>query len=530
MNLYHDPHRNLLVYRTDDPGRILTNVEEARQVNGHHVAVPVSLYNLQLLRWLDLPVVPVMASYGWPHAPGITPLEHQKLGANFMVLHPRCFNLSDMGTMKTLTTLWAADYIMDQYPKGECRGLIVAPLSILQRVWGDAIFKHFLGKRTYQIIHGSAGARSEKLGKSADFYIINFDGLGVGAKTKRKFELDGLSAAIRDRGDIRIAIVDECRAYADSTTKRHRIARLLLGQRDYLWMLTGSPTPNGPLDAYGQAKLLNNAFGESYGGYQNRTMMKVTQFKWVPRQGANKAARELLTPAIRFDIKDVWNGPAMTVQQRQVDLTADQRKAMNELKRQCQVMVKSGPIGIANEAAARTKYIQISGGAIYDNEHKYHVIDSAPRLAECEEIIRQTTRKVLCFVPLTSVLLVLCKHLSKKYSCGVLNGDVSPKDRAETIRRFASEEHPRIMLADPQTTAHGINEFVVADTVIWYLPTDKTELYLQGNKRAHRPGQKYPVSIVQLVSNELEREIFRRLESNEGLQGVLLDMVKENRI
>ena len=77
--------------------------------------------------------------------------------------------------------------------------------------------------------------------------------------------------------------------------------------------------------------------------------------------------------------------------------------------------------------------------------------------------------------------------------------------------------------------AHGLDLFM-AQTVVWYGVTDKTELYLQANKRAHRPGQKYPVTVVQLVSNALEREIYRRLESNTALQGALLDVVKKGEL
>ena len=77
--------------------------------------------------------------------------------------------------------------------------------------------------------------------------------------------------------------------------------------------------------------------------------------------------------------------------------------------------------------------------------------------------------------------------------------------------------------------AHGLDLWQ-AQSVVWYGPTDRTELYLQANRRAHRPGQKHPVTVVQIVSNKLEREIYRRLESNESLQGVLLQMVREGKI
>ena len=77
--------------------------------------------------------------------------------------------------------------------------------------------------------------------------------------------------------------------------------------------------------------------------------------------------------------------------------------------------------------------------------------------------------------------------------------------------------------------AHGLDLWR-AQTVVWYGCTEKTELYLQANKRAHRPGQKYPVSVVQLAATPLEREIYRRLENNTSLQGALLDMVRRGEL
>src|SRR5574337_1184746 len=140
--VYHDTARNLVVYKTDQVDKIAQYVPNARQINGEHIAVPLNLYNAQLLALLAMPIVPVMDNYDWPIEPGRKPLAHQKISANFKVTHPRSFDLSDMGTMKTLATLWAADWLMTQFPRGTCRAMVVTPLSIMERVWGDAIFKN----------------------------------------------------------------------------------------------------------------------------------------------------------------------------------------------------------------------------------------------------------------------------------------------------------------------------------------------------------------------------------------------------
>jgi SNF2 family DNA or RNA helicase len=273
--------------------------------------------------------------------------------------------------------------------------------------------------------------------------------------------------------------------------------------------------------------MVNNAFGKSFNSFREETMIKVTNFKWKPRSGGYDLARRLLTPSIRFDIKDVWNGPELTTQQRQVELTAEQKKLFADLKRDLQVVVKSGhPITALNEAAARTKFIQISLGGIYDSGHVSHAIDAKPRIDEIKAVLEQAPAKTIVFVPLTNIVNLLYKELKKRWSCEIVNGHTSQKDRTRIFQAFQEGADPRVLIADPGSMAHGLDLYA-AQTVIWYGTTDKTELYLQGNKRAHRPGQLYPVTVVQLVSNKLEVEIFRRLETNTSLQGALLDLVRK---
>jgi SNF2 family DNA or RNA helicase len=536
MEFHYDERRKLLIYELARFGAgpssvIEQRIPEARAINGRYIAVPMTLQNVQTLRWLGYPVASLMTdtTYDWPRPPGVTPYESQKLTANFLVTHPRCFNLSDMGTGKTNSILWAADWLMRQHAPGTFRALIVCPLSIMERVWADAIFKNFLGKRTFAILHGTAEQRLKALSMEVDFYVCNFDGVGVGAHTRKRFELDGFSKALSERLDIRLCIADEASAYKDSQTKRHRLARLIIGRRDYLWLATGTPTPQYPTDAYGLAKLVNNAWGKSFTTFRAETMYKATQFKWVALRDGYDKARKLLQPSIRIDISEVWDAPPLTTQVREVPLTAEQKKHMADLKRDLIVTLKSGkPITTVNEAGARQKFMQISAGAIYDGEHFSHAIDAEPRLAEIENVIGETTHKVVIFVGLTSIVNLLYKRLSKRWPCAIINGAVPARERADVIRRFGLVDDPlRVVICDPQATAHGINEMVTADTCIWATPTDKTELYLQGIKRICRPGQKYPMTVVQIVSNKLEQEIFRRLEHNETMQGALLDAVRK---
>ena len=151
-----------------------------------------------MLRYFNYPVAPIMdeASYDFPIEPGKKPLPHQKVYANFSVMHPKMFNLGDPGTMKTLSTLWAADFLMQQFPPGTTRALIVAPLTILDTVWAAGIFRNLVGRRTFKILTGDEAKRTKLLAEEADFYIINLDGIKVGARARPKRELRGFSASL----------------------------------------------------------------------------------------------------------------------------------------------------------------------------------------------------------------------------------------------------------------------------------------------------------------------------------------------
>ena len=508
--MWFDAQRNVVVYDTPGDDRIISSVPDAVKLYNGYVAAPATLYNLQLLRYLGFPTIqPMDVSYDWPGK--YVPFTAQRVTANFLVVHPRAFVLNDMGTGKTLAALWAADFVMRSNPGVRC--LIVAPLSTLERVWADAIFQNFLGRRSCVVLHGSAAKRAELLATDADFYIVNYDGVEVLAK-----QLDS-------RTDIRMCIVDEASAYRNRTTERHRLARRIIAPRDYLWLMTGTPTPNGPTDAYGMAKLVNNCFGEGWGSYHDRVMQKISMYKWVPKAGAHAEAHKLLQPSVRFAISDCMDLPPCTVQARDVELSPAQASAYKAMKKDLQIMAAKGPITAQNEAVLRLKLLQISCGAIYGADREIHHVDAAPRIKALREIMEQCNEKIIIFAPFTSVVSMLHRELKKGYSVEVINGQVPARQRNEVFSAFMEREHPRVIVADPGTMSHGLT-LTAASTIIWYAPTDRTETYLQANKRIDRPGQTKATTIVQLAATAVEREIYRRLEANETLQGLVLALAK----
>ena len=402
--MFYDEPSNLLVY--DRPE--LAEVEGAIRLDGSYVAFPATLTSLQRLHKLGQEVpAPLEHAYDWPGKH--TPFEAQKVTANFLVLNPRACVFSDTGTGKTSAALWAADYIMRLYEAAgkRVRCLILAPLSTLETVWKDEIFKLFWSRRKCEVVHGDAARRCKRLGADVDFYIGNYDGLGVSS----------FADALATRDDIQTVIVDEASAYKHSNTSRHKAARRLLGGRDYLWLMTATPTTNGPTDAYGIAKLVNNAGGESFRSFQERVTFSAGPWKRVPRVGAHEDALKLMSPAIRFAISDCLDLPECTVQRREVELSPEQKHAYERLRLDAQLAMKDGSlVSAANQAVLRMKLIQIVCGAVYDGEHRVHEIDVSPRLKVLREVIESCAEKVIVFAPLTSVVEMLHAKFKSDYA------------------------------------------------------------------------------------------------------------------
>lgn len=525
--MYYSAQHKACVYETPVPERILACIPGAKAIDHNHVVVPHNLLVMQAMRFLGYPALsPIMTEYDWPRDQTKIPFpfKHQYHISSFLTLHRRAFNLSDMGTGKTLSTLWAAEYLMSIGMAHKC--LILAPLSTLTSVWEDAITRHLLAKRSCNVLYGDRDKRLGLLNQERDFYIINHDGLGVGsARGKSGISLGKLAQTIAEREDIDLIICDEGSCYKDASTLRYKILKKTTSHKPYIWWLTGSPAANDPTDAHAQARMVRKNYDESKKSFQERTMLKVSTFKWVPRKDAASRVAEILQPSIRYDIDDCIDLPPMVIQSRDVPLTAGQKKALDELKKTLKVSIGEGQITALNEAGLRQKLIQIACGAVYGPDHEVHLVDCAPRLDILREIIEESKDKLIVFAPLTSVINLLYLELGKSYSVAKIAGDVSKAKRDEIFRDFQTGGNPRIIVAHPGTMAHGI-DLTAATKIVWYGPEDNAEIYEQANRRIKRPGQTKSMSIVRLTATNLEKEIYRRLDTKERMQGAILSIIR----
>jgi SNF2 family DNA or RNA helicase len=467
---------------------------------------------VQLLRNLGIKDVPspILGRYGWPGM--FTPFDHQRTTADFLTLNPRCYVFNEAGTGKTGAAAWAADYLMTQ---GKVkRVLVVCPVSIMETAWRSDLFKTVM-HRTVAIAQGSRTQRQDIIAKGYEFIIINFDGVKVVSKELME-------------GGFDLIIVDEANAVKNVATDRWKYLAALVRPNTRLWLMTGTPASQSPVDAYGLAKLVDpTSVPKFFGAFRDRVMLKLTQFKWVPKQDSQQTVYNVLQPAIRFTKAECLDLPDLLYSSRDVPLTPQQMKYYTQLKKQMIAIAAGEEITAVNAAAMLNKLLQVSQGAVYTDTGEVVEFDVSNRIAALMEVIESTDNKVLIFVPYRHTLDMLRESLTKDgYAVEAIQGGMPPNQRAEIIKRFQTEDNPRILLLSPQATAHGIT-LTKADQVVWWGPVSSTEIYLQANSRAHRAGQVNHVTVTHLQGSPVERRMYTMLQSNIDLHQGLVDLYKQ---
>jgi SNF2 family DNA or RNA helicase len=169
--------------------------------------------------------------------------------------------------------------------------------------------------------------------------------------------------------------------------------------------------------------------------------------------------------------------------------------------------------------------LQISCGAAYTDDKEVIEFDAAPRLAVLEEIMEETSRKVIIFALFRSTIDTIHTHLLKRnISAEVIHGDVPPSKRADIIRRFQHEKDPRVLVMQPQATAHGIT-LTAADTVVFFGPLMSVEQYIQCIARADRKGQDSDkVTVIHIQGSPIEKRMFKALEGKVADNTLLTEM------
>lgn len=458
-----------------------------------------------------------VSDYRWPCVEGRKPLGHQKQTVAFFLTNKRAFCLSEMGTMKTLSALWAVDILITA--RKVRRVLIISPLSGLRATWGAEIFRN-MPYLKYGIAHGTKQQRLNVLRSTVPIVIINHDGIKTVEEELLKNPPD-------------IIIIDELTAYK-ANSDRTKCMQKIADKARAVWGLTGEPTPNSPLEAYSQAKIVN-PFNplltgplRYYTQYRDATMTKINDILYIPKPYAAEIVSSILRPAIRFTRDQCLDLPPTTYETVDIPFTDDQEKYYALMKKQAMIEFSEGKVTASSAAIKLNKLLQISAGSVKLNDGTIQQIDCRPRLKALKEIYEQTPqKKMIVFAVFRATIDMLVENLNASgIKTQPIYGGISLNERSKSIESFQTGD-TNVLVIQPQSGAHSLN-LQVSSTAVWFSLIPSNELYQQANARIVRPGQKRNTLIIHMISSKAEEHIANILDKKAVMSKAVLDLFKDN--
>ena len=437
------------------------------------------------------------------------PYDYQTFATNFVLEHPACGLILDMGLGKsviTLTALWSL--LLDSFDVGKV--LVVAPKRVAENTWPTELKKwEHLDGLTWSLVLGSEKDRRAALQCRAKIYIINRENVA--------WLVDNY------RWDFDTLVIDELSSFKSSKAQRFRALKRVRPRISRVIGLTGTPQPNGLLDLWPQMYLLDmgQRLGRFVGGYRERFFLpdkrnREVIYSYKPKDGAEEKVYELISDiCISMKAADFLDMPDLVSGQVEVKMSTKERKLYGDFERDMVLHLKDGDLDAVNAAALSGKLVQMANGAVYGENRKVHHIHDR-KLDALEDIIEAANGKPL-------LVAYWYKHdlerIRQRFEVRTID---TPKDIADW-----NEGKIPVALIHPASAGHGLNLQDGGSTIVWFGLTWSLELYQQLNARLWRQGQKHTVVIQHIVAaGTHDEDIMNALEKKDMSQTALIAAVK----
>ena len=454
---------------------------------------------------------------------GFKPYPHQRAGIDWLIERPASCLLWGMGTGKTVTTLTALDYILnDNLEDGPV--LVIAPKRVAENTWSKECQKwpHLQHLRICKIM-GTAKQRNEAVrsifeGPFSDVYVINRE------------NVVWLVDLIGKDWPFPIVVIDELSSFKSAQAKRWKALRRVRGRIRRLIGLTGTPRPNGLEDFWPEIYLLDQGerLGKTLGAFRARYLIPEKMnghivYSYRPKDGAeDEVYTKLSDICMSIKKEDVLSLPGQIYEDIELDAPPALLKQYKQFERDrvLECLDADGEIVAGTEAALTNKLLQFANGAIYDMEGKVHELHDV-KLDALEEMLEEAGGDNV-------LVLYAYKHdaerIRQRIPCRAL-------DKPEDIDAWNRGEIP-VALAHPASIGHGLNLQDGGHITLWFGLPWSLELYQQANERLNRPGQKNVCRVYHLIlkgthDERVLKSLYKKEKGQDGaLEALRLEIVK----
>ena len=446
-----------------------------------------------------------------------TPHDYQAYAVQYIEEHPAAAVLLDMGLGKTVITLTAiVNLLFDSFQAH--RILVIAPLRVARDTWPAEIQKwDHLRNLTWSVIIGTQQERMAALRRQADIYLINRENVQwLIEKSGMPFDFD-------------MVVVDELSSFKSWQAKRFKSLMKVRPMVHRIVGLTGTPSSNGLMDLFAEYRLLDmgQRLGRFIGQYRNAffkpdRMNGPIVYSYKPLPGAEEEIyRRIGDITISMKACGHLKMPELITTQYEVEMSPEERLQYEALKQELVLDLPDGEVTAANAAVLTGKLLQLSSGAIYnDNGGVIRIHDR--KLDALEDIIEDMNGRPL-------LVGYWFKHDYERIAQRLKEIGI-PFERLDSetsIQRWNAGKI-QVGLAHPASTGHGLNLQEGGNTLCWFSPTWSLELYMQMNARLFRQGQKSETVVIThiVTKGTVDSRVLKALAEKDRIQEALIDAVK----
>lgn len=393
------------------------------------------------------------------------------------------------------------------------RTLVICPLRPAYRVWPHQKNKYqdFCSLKV-NILHGK-DKDSALNDPTADIYVVNPEGLPwLFGEVDGKPDKERLKW-LRARFDV--LVVDESTKFKNPQTARFKLLRKIVGSFKRRYILTGTPTPKGLMDLFGQIYILDE--GASLGQYVThfRTQYFIPSgyggYEWLPQPQAAERIGEKIAPlTYRVGARGNIELPELLFDDIFVDLPPAARVTYNHMEDLMMAEIESGAVVAANAAVASSKCRQIANGAIYTNVNGEHREVHDAKLVALTDLLEQLQGQP---VLITYEFVFDAEIIQRKLKIPSISTGNIKKDDANVVR-FSKGELPAV-IGQPQSVSLGIDGLQDACChIAMFGVTWRLQDYIQVIDRVRRSGNKSKTVIVHriLASDTVDERVLSVLD------------------
>ena len=439
------------------------------------------------------------------------PHDYQTYATKFVIENLVSALLLEMGLGKSVITLTAIfDLCLDYFDVGKV--LVIAPLRVASATWPSEIKKweHLKGL-TYSVVIGTEVERLSALKQRTNIYLINRENVDwLINKSSVPFDFD-------------MVVIDELSSFKSGQAKRFKSLLKVRPKVKRIVGLTGTPSSNGLMDLWAEFRILDlgQRLGRFISHYRTNYFVPDKRngqiiFSYKPRANAEAEIYKAISDiTISMKSADYLKMPECVMNEVSVELSDKEMKIYDDLKDEMVVTLPDEEIDAVNAAALSNKLLQMSSGAVYDENRKVHHIHDR-KLDALEDLIEGANGKPV-------LIAYWFKHDLERIKARF---DVREIKSAKDITDWNNGKIP-VAVIHPASAGHGLNLQEGGSCMIWFSLTWSLELYQQTNARLHRQGQKDTVVIHHIIAKDtIDEDVMKALSRKEKTQDSLINAVK----